>query len=395
MLENDDSKKGLISLPVRLILTAEGVRLFSKNRSLVKTVKNKDGHARDGIEFSSYNANSVQKLIMNAYLEEIFVAQPDLLSKRKYIIDTNSLVIYGNLYKKLSPSLAKMVIKSKVVQDYNRKNPKNMLIDLDSVEDKKLQILRKTKQLEFDAMEMEISSDVVQKIINNPTLEEEDRLTRIKSLPKFMKYIDPRIWYFYYIIYQTQLREEVRNSFSDMIIMYLDRTKLATHLSNLLMEFIQNAEKAHFYKILMDTPEKVAFRKDVTKFFKDPENRKWAIEEAKKRNQMLELSWNVNADHLGIGHSNKILISVTQHGAIKDIDAKVMHQKMKSDTGGIPMSSFFKDTSRKNSMMDTELGLLYISYIEDICRKENIRFYCNLYSDQIKDKTTIRMEISL
>ncbi|MCB1189557.1 MAG: hypothetical protein H7A23_21565 [Leptospiraceae bacterium] len=395
MLESDDPKKGLIPLPVRLILTAEGVRLFSKNRTLVKTVKNKDGHARDGIEFSSYNANSVQKLVMNAYLEEIYVCLPDLLSSRKYIIDTNSLVIYGNLYKKLSPSLATMVIKSKVVQDYNRKNPKNMLVDLDSVENKKLEILRKTKQSDFETMEMEITNDVVQKVINNPTLEEEDRLTRIKSLPKFMRYIDPRIWYFYYIIYQTQLKEEVRNSFSDMIIMYLDRTKLATHLSNLLMEFIQNAERSHFYKILMDTPEKVGYRRDPEKFFKESENRKWAIAEAKKRNQMLELSWNVNADHLGIGHSNKILISVTHEGAIKDVDAKLMHQKMKSDTGGVPVSAFYKDSKQRSKVTNTELGLLYISYIEEICRKENIRFYCNLYSDQIKDKTTIRMEISL
>lgn len=120
-----------MELPANLIFTREGLALLSANPNAeIKRVSRKDGSPREGMQSKSYNAPTIQKMIMNSYLEEIYIKLPDLLRKRHEIISTNNLIVYAILYKKLSPSLARMLFESTVVKEFNRKNPKNSIVDL-------------------------------------------------------------------------------------------------------------------------------------------------------------------------------------------------------------------------------------------------------------------------
>jgi len=392
MAHFEDKKNSFINLPVNLVLTGEGISLFAKNPGAIKKFKNREGSIRQGMQSESYNSVSVQKLIMNSFVEEIFISLPDFLRKRKEIIDTNNLVMYGILYKKLSPSLASMLFESHVLKDYNRKNPKALITSLNHVDRNKLDALRTAKKQFFEMMEIEINSEVVQRIISAPEIEEEDRLTRMRSLEKFMNYIDKRIWYLYFVIYQTSLRDEIRKHFADMIALYLDRTKLATHLSNLLMEFIQNAEKAHLERIIVS--QNMAQKSEIDKYLKDPENRKWVIDEAKRKNQMLELSWNMNSERSSLGNTYKVQIAISNFGLIDEKTRASLANKMKSDTSEISVASFYQDSGDADKL-GAGLGLLYISYLEDICKKEGIKFFCNIFPEPSKEKTTVKIEITL
>ncbi|MCE9498985.1 MAG: hypothetical protein K8R21_00460 [Leptospira sp.] len=388
----ENNENFFIHLPVQLILTTQGQTLFKQTPGAVKKVKNREGMLKEGLESQSFNASSVQKLIMNSYLEEIYVSLPDLLRQRRQIIDTNNLVVFGILYKKLSPSLAEMMLNSAVLQDFNRKNPKAQITNLNNIDKAKLEAIRTAKKDFFEMMEVEINSEVVQRIISNPILEEEDRFLRMRSLEKFMGFIDKRIWYLYFVIYQSNMREEVRKSFADMIALYLDRTKLATHLSNLVMEFIQNSEKAHFERILVT--QNIVSKTEVDKYLKDAQNRKFVIEEAIRKNQMLELSWNMNSETTSVGHTYRIQITISNYGLLEEKARSMLAGKMKTDVTGIPVSNFYKDSGDADKL-GAGLGLLYISYLEDLCKKEKIKFNCNIFPEPSKEKTTVKIEIGL
>ncbi|HMU85272.1 MAG TPA: hypothetical protein PKC35_18145, partial [Leptospiraceae bacterium] len=189
-----DRSDSTIALPARMVLTREGLSLFAKNPESIKKVKSRDGMQREGLEADAFNAPTVQKLIMNSYLEEIYVRLPDPLRRRAQIISTNNLVVYAVLYKKLSPSLARMLFESTVVREFNRKNPKNSIVDLKHIPSEKVDGLRQLKPGLFEQMEEEIHADVVDRISSNPALSEEDKSVRVRSLPKFIKWIDKRIW---------------------------------------------------------------------------------------------------------------------------------------------------------------------------------------------------------
>lgn len=387
-----DRSDSTIALPARMVLTREGLSLFAKNPESIKKVKSRDGMQREGLEADAFNAPTVQKLIMNSYLEEIYVRLPDPLRRRAQIISTNNLVVYAVLYKKLSPSLARMLFESTVVREFNRKNPKNSIVDLKHIPSEKVDGLRQLKPGLFEQMEEEIHADVVDRISSNPALSEEDKSVRVRSLPKFIKWIDKRIWYLYFIIYQTAMKEQMRKAFGGMIAIYLDHTKIATHLSNMLMEFIQNAEKSSLERIMVKN--NLARREDVDRMLRDLDTRVKIVEIASKTDQMVDIAWNMNPERNSFGKQYRIQIIVSNYGLIDEVTRSNLSKKMKTNVEGINIASFYQD-SGDETKLDAGLGLLYNSYLEDICRAEGIQYKCNIFPEPEKEKTTVRVDLTM
>lgn len=382
-----------VHLPSRIVLTKEGLQLFAKTPQNIKKIKNREGVQKEGLDSESYNAATIQKMIMSSYIEEIFLTLPDLLRKRYQIISTNNLVTYAILYKKLSPSLAKYMFESNVVRDFNRKNPKYSIVDLKQVPAQSLEVLLTEKKDLLQSMKTEIHSEVVKRIHENSTFNAEDKQTRLRSLNKFIDWIDRRIWYLYYVIYQTPMKEELIRVFSRMIFKYLDHTQIATHLSNMMMEFIQNAEKAHFERLIVRAG--LSHRDEVDKFLRDKENRLKAVELATKHNQMLEVSWNMNPQKNVVGQQYKVQITVSNFGIIDERTRSSLAKKMKTNTEGINLASFYTSGSEDAEKLGAGLGLLYNSYLEDICKGEGIYYRCNIFPEPEKEKTTVKIDITL
>jgi hypothetical protein len=252
-------------------------------------------------------------------------------------------------------------------------------------------MLRAEKPELFQSMENELADEIRARIHRQP-LSDEDKQTRIRSLDKFIAWIDHRIWYIYLIVYQTQLRRELLQSFANMIITYLSRTQVATHLSSLLMEFIQNAEKAHFERIIVRTG--LARPKEVDSFLRDKANREKVISEASRVNQMLELAWNMNPETVGIGQQYRIGITLSNMGLITEDMRSSLTKKMRTDVNGISLSSFYKG-DKNDDKLGAGLGLLYNSYLEDLCQKEGLMYSCNIFPEPEKEKTTVKISITL
>ncbi len=388
-----ERKDTFIHLPVVMIFTREGLALLNKaNNPNVKKVTGREGAPREGLDSASYNAPTVQKMIMNSYLEEIYVCLPDLLRKRHEIISTNNMVLYSILYKKLTPALAQMLFSSPVVADFNRKNPKHSMVDLKHINRQSADKLVTAKGDLFKQVRDEIYETVLSLNWNSESLTPEEKEVRIRSLPKFINWIDNRIWYLYYIIYQTPLRDEMQKSFAKMISRYLDHTRLATHLSNLLMEFVQNAEKASFERLIVRN--NMAAREEVDTFIRNRQNREFVIKEAEKQGQMLQLSWNMNSERSSIGRQFRVLTTISNYGLIDEKIRRDLSTKMKTDVEGISLANFYQD-SGDTGKLGAGLGLLYNSYLEDLCKKEGLFYRCNIYPEARTEKTTVQIEIAL
>lgn len=380
----------LIRLPANIVLTGEGESVFSQSGSLLKNVKKFDGRPGKGLQSPSFNAQTVQKLIINSFVEEIYVSMPDLLRARNMIMDTTKLATFGILYKKMNPSLAKMLLESSVLQDYNRKNPKNQINDLRNIDSAKKDLLLKVKKDEIDLMELEIRNEVIQMILGDKELEEEDRLLRMRSLDKFIAFIDGRIWYLYYVVYQTPLKFDILRAFARMVFQYLDRTKIATYLATMLMELIQNAERAHFERLLIRN-HWAADSPGVDKFLKKKENREKAIKLAVEQRQFLNIAWKFARDNTQ-GRPYRIEIIVSNHGMIsKTLETSLAH-KMKTDTEGLSMAQFFEESG--DDKLGAGLGLLYLSYLEDECRANGLNFNCQIYPEPEKELTVVNIQIT-
>ncbi|MEM7182269.1 MAG: hypothetical protein AAF518_15245 [Spirochaetota bacterium] len=380
----------LIPLPCDLLLTPSGARVFTKGRVPLKSLDKIEGGKNLGLSSKNYNAQTVQKLVINGYLDEIFTQMPDLLRMRSQIIDTTKLLLFGILYKKMNPSIAGMLLNSPVMKDYNRKNvrkPINSLQDLDLA---RIEQINKSRENEMEVLELEVRDKVVQRIIIEKDLQEEDRLLRIRSLDKFIAFIDKRIWYLYYIVYQTNLKYRALDTFSNLVYDYLDRTKIATHLSNMIMELIQNAEKVHFEGLLRNNKLANTDR-EIDRFLRDPENRKKAIVLAQQQKQLLQIAWRLSSEE-AVGRPYKIEIVINNHGVISNRIQRELSQKMQTHSSDVTMADFYNDPGDEGKL-GAGLGLLYMSYLQEECKTANLKFRCQIYPVPEKDITTVKTEI--
>ena len=391
-MEKEGRKDGYINLPSELVLTKEGISLLGSSSLSIIKMKNHKGILREGISSKCFNAQTLQKMVMNSYVEEVFVSAPELLGKRFEIISTNNLIVYAILYKKLTPSLSEKFFHSPVVKDFNRKNPKNSIVDLRHINMNALEQLMNTQKTKFDSMKEEIFRGAVDRIDLNSELSAEDKEVQKRSLDKFIAWIDKRIWYLYFIVCSTSLKDEMRDAFIDMITVYLKRTQIATHLSNLLMELVQNAEKAHLERIALRN--KLTTEDKTDKFLRSREARENAVKIAEATHESLFLSWCMNPERNSIGQQYRIQISITNFGLIDESTRQRLSTKLNTDVEGISLGSFYggNDGAEK---LGAGLGLLYNSYLEDYCKAEGIKYHCNIFPEPKLEKTTVVLDISL
>ena len=109
---------------------------------------------------------------------------------------------------------------------------------------------------------------------------------------------------------------------------------------------------------------------------------------------MLELSWTMNPERNTIGQQYRILIAISNYGLIDERLSQQLARKMKTNTDGINLASFY-GSDEEDGKLGAGLGLLYNSYLEDICRQEGIQYRCNIYPEPRKEKTTVRIDITL
>jgi hypothetical protein len=381
-----------IQLPSRIILTKEGLDVVTQSRLPILKMKNHTGTLCEGIEAKSINAQTLQKMVMNSCVEEVCAELPEFLSFRHGIMNVNSLLVYAVLYKKLTPSISEMFFGSHVVKDFNRKNPKNAIINIQQINKKSMDEIIQRQKEHYDNLKKEIMEEVLKLVQMNQSLTEEDRQIQSRSLDKFIAWIDQRIWFIYDIICRTNLKDEMLRDLSSMIAKYLNRTQIATHLSNLVMELSQNAERAHF--------ERIVVRNDLTapgeidNYLRLKTNREKAAMIAVKNKELLGLAWNIEGVHNTVGQQYRIKIFITNYGLIDELTRTQASKKMKADVEGLSIADFY-GMAENGERLGAGLGLLYNSYLEDYCHSHGIMYRCNIVPELKYERTTVIIEISL
>ncbi len=390
-MSDQQVRKGFIDLSASILLSTEGLRVLSSSKTAIERVPARGNVTKQGLLSQAFNAATVQKLIMNSYVEEIYYASADFLTKRAQIISTTNLVIFAMLYKILSPTMAQKVIDSPVLREYNRRNPRTAIVEFKSIPQKVMdEFLVKNKAI-LDRIEHEMIDSVLSRITVAQDLAEEDKIVRMRSLEKFVRWVDKRIWYLYLIIYQTPLKDEIEKAYIELFFQYLDNTQIAVHTSNLVMEFIQNAEKAHLERVIvrnhLAAPDKVDL------YLRNKSNRETVIEMAKRNKQQLEIAWLFQTGLHNMGKQHNIKIAISNYGLINETTRTSLSKKLQTDTSGISLSDFYED-SGETGKLGAGLGLLYNSYLEDVCRAKGIRYFCTIFPEPKLEKTTVTLDLT-
>jgi hypothetical protein len=385
----NEQSKGLIkNLPIRIILTENGINFFIKHNKKLNRFKMADDVEEYGISLDTFAPASIQRMLLIDYISKIEISRVEFVSKRQEIMDLTKLIVYGILYKQLDSIIFKKVLDSPLIKSWNRTNPGNIIDEKTNINETYLEKVLKASEENVRKVKQALLSPIMVKINSDSNLLDEEKRIKYMICEKFLSNLRPSIWFILskfqtsrdYLILLSEIREGV--------LEYLDKTKIAEYLSLMAMELAINAENTNMQKYA-----KKAYKDTINleSLVYDQNMRHKVIREMEDKNECLFLTWKIWGKGGSIASRNRLQVTLynreSEYRQIKQIidDKKGLDLKKKS------LTDFYKESPDK--LANTELGLYYLSYLNEACEKVNVRFDSIVNQIQKSDLTVITMNL--
>jgi hypothetical protein len=384
---NEQSKDLIKNLPIRIILTENGINFFIKHNKKLNRFKMADDVEEYGISLDTFAPGSIQRMLLIDYISKIEISRVEFVSKRQEIMDLTKLIVYGILYKQLDSIIFKKVLDSPLIKTWNRTNPGNIIDEKTNINEGYLEKVLKQNEEIVRKVKQGLLSPIMVKINSEANLLDDEKKVKYMICEKFLGSLRPSIWFILskfqtskdYLILLSEIREGVLD--------YLDKTKIAEYLSLMVMELAINAENTNMQKYARKAYKDTI---NIESIVYDQNMRNKVIHEMVEKNEHLYLMWKLGKGG-SISSRNKLQVTLynreSEYRQIKQIidDKKGLDLKKKS------LTDFYKESPDKLS--NTELGLYYLSYLNEACEKVNVRFDSIVNQIQKSDLTVITMNL--
>ena len=382
-------KKFTLDLPLKVVLTEEGASHFISCKKNLLRFRLADNQEEYGISMEHFSPMSIQNMILVNYVSKIEISMPEFVTHRQEIMDLSKVIVYSILYKQFDRQVFSKLIQCDCVRHHNRTNPGNLIDERTNIPDKQLRRELSFKDNIIQQARQAILDPLWKNIMNNPEYSPEERNVYLLMTEKFLNRLSLLNWYIIVKFFKSngfpQLMSVIQSSLSE----YMEKSKIAEYISVMVMELALNSENTNMKKearILYQGIE------NSDTLIYDPEIRAKIIEELSLKHEFVSLSWKIGGGSTAIGKQGSLNITLYN----KDDD----FQEMKENIEGIVSSN-----TNKKSLIDfyrqmpdgeegTDLGLYYLSYLDEACKKVNIKFESLVNQFTSSDLTVINLKFN-
>ncbi len=377
-----------INLPLIITFTEEGVSFFRNHNKKLNKKKLSNNTFAYGMSLEDFSASSIQSMIIADYVSRIELSRTAFTVKRSEIMDISKLIFYGILYRRFNKTITKRFIGSLFVETWNRSNPKNIL-DENSISTNTT--INNIPSLSNEAIDL-IKNTIVDGALSIlPGLNEltPDEVTKTKQTGK--KFLDNLNSFLWYILSVSKGSHDYAQLQKDTIIIlkqYLEKSKIAEYLSLMIMEFAINSEISQLKKL---SKRLYKDKIDFGRIIHNTTIRNELIKFLESKKEFLTLSWKIKGTSTSIGTDNKLQIMIyNKDNEYKKLRQKIADQKA-ADISKKSLIDFYQEESEDE--FNSDLGMYYLSYMQEACREQQI--YFDSHMDQVTDTDLNIITLSL
>ncbi len=379
-------KKPTIGLPSKFLLTDEGLLYFSKRNIPVRDLITSEGRRKSGFHWQNFKATLVQKMVVNRLLGMIDIDRTEFLTKRDEVIDVTKLLVYGILYKKFKPTLNEILFSSDIIEQIKKSAGRKNLGPDFKFNPQIVQNFMKTNSETIRTLKELLLIDPYAIIDQDTDLNDRSRAEKKRIIQRFIEQVDDNTWFLLHFISKSKGKFEVIEKINRVLLSYVTKTKIADYMAFMIMELMQNAEKAHFERLA--NQKKIVMPDDsIDKYLKLKQNRDRINGLARKNNQFINLNYKFEGDALSLTSRLKLQITITNKGVMMEKTRKSLNKKIKAEIREESLANFYQGDSGER--LGAGLGLYYLSYLEDACREEKMKFEARIVSDDRREETSV------
>ncbi|HBG65953.1 MAG TPA: hypothetical protein DDW78_05725, partial [Treponema sp.] len=146
-------------------------------------------------------------------------------------------------------------------------------------------------------------------------------------------------------------------------------SKIPEYISVMIMELALNSENTNLRK-----EAKILYKgiDNYETLIYDPEIRAKIVQEMTRKHELVFLSWKIGGGSAAIGKQGSLNITLyNKDDEFQDVKENI-ESKMSANTHKKSLIDFYRQMPEGEG--GTDLGLYYLSYLEDACKKVNVKF---------------------
>lgn len=363
------AKKLLLDLPLKLILTEEGASNFISHKKNLKRIKLADNVEEYGVSLNKFSPQSIQNMLLLEYVSKIEISMSEFVSKRQEVMDLSKLIVYSVLYKQFDREIFQAFISSDCVRRHNRQNPAQLIDEKTNIGEMKLRQLLSSKNGLIEQTRKAILAPIWKTIMSNVEYSPEEKNVCLLTSEKFMNRLGLLNWYIITKFSKDENFSEMLSSIRTLLSRYMDKSKVAEYISVMVMELALNNENANIRK---EAQSMYSDREDINTLVLDPDVRKKIVRELESKHEQVFLSWKIGGGSSAIGKQGRLHITLyNKDDEFQEVKENI-ETKAQADTNKRSLVDFYRELP--DGQEGTDLGMYYLSYLDDACKKVNVKF---------------------
>lgn len=359
----------MLDLPLKLILTEAGASNFISHKKNLKKIKLADNVEEYGVSLNKFSPQSVQNMLLLEYISKIEISMSEFVSKRQEVMDLSKLIVYSVLYKQFDREIFQAFIASDCVRRHNRQNPAQLIDEKTNMGEMKLRQILSTKNGLIEQTRKAILAPIWKAIISNKDYSPEEKNVYLLTSEKFMNRLGLMNWYIITKFSKDENFSEMISSVRSLLTKYMDKSKVAEYISVMVMELALNNENANIRK---EAQQMYADRDDISTLVLDPDVRKKIVRELESKHEQVFLSWRIGGGSSSVGKQGRLHITLYNKDDEFQEVKENFEMKAQADTAKRSLVDFYRELPEGQE--GTDLGMYYLSYLDDACKKVNVKF---------------------
>ena len=379
-------KKFILELPLKVVLTEDGASNFiSHNKKLLK-FRLADNVEEYGISLNKFSPQSIQSMILLDYISKIEISMSEFVSSRQEIMDLSKVIVYSLLYKQFDRDVYAALIQCECVRKYNRSNPSHLIDERTELPDKQLRSILQNKENIIQNTRKTILDPVWKSILSNKDYSSEEKNIYLLMSEKFLNRLGLMNWYLITLFAKNEGVSEMYLALRNLLVAYMDKSKVAEYISVMVMELALNNENTNIRK-----EAKIMYQgiDDIDSLIFDPEVRAKIVEELQRKHELVFVSWKLGGGSTSIGKQGRLSITLyNKDDEFQEVKENIESAKS-SNTNKKTLIDFYRELP--DGQDGTDLGLYYLSYLDDACKKVNVKFESLVNQFSASDLTVINL----
>ncbi|AHC13477.1 hypothetical protein L21SP2_0031 [Salinispira pacifica] len=351
---------------MKVIFTDEGVSYFTKSGKKINRFKLSDGVEEYGIHVVDFSPATIQRMQLLDYISKMELPLEDVVSKRKEIIDLIKLMTYGMLYRQFNTLLFENVVESELIQHYNRHNIKNPIDYRTKINQKVLDNILTKNISAVNEIKQMMCQPVIKRIETNESMHESEKNMYKNLARKYLDTLDPLIYFILSIHRGSTGYFQLIRKGQQLLAQFMDKASIPEYLALMLVELLMN--------MAMGDDQSSALKKLL-----DDDNIYILLRLSKKRHEK------------GDRARMHFMIS-NQKSGFDDMKQKINH-RITANISGKSLKDFYEGQTELQENMN--LGLYYLSYLNEACKKVHINFESFVNRSETDATTTIHIVLTI